>query len=188
MAVAEDGKRPLWAPWRVAYIRGPKSAQCIFCTSPRQASGREELIVHRGERCYVLLNAFPYAPGHLMVAPYRHVGELDALDDDELLELQTLTRDCVRALRRAFAADGFNIGINLGKVAGAGFAAHLHQHVVPRWQGDNNFMPVIADTRVINQSLEAARQEILAAWPTAAASASGPRGGGRSAESDGASG
>jgi ATP adenylyltransferase len=150
-------ERPLWAPWRIEYITGPKGDQCIFC-EPDSA-----YVVERGERCFVLLNAFPYAPGHVMVAPIRHVAELTELGDEELLELMQLARRLVRALETAMTPDGFNVGLNLGKVAGAGIADHLHLHVVPRWQGDNNFMPVLADTHVIPQALEETRRVLVEA-------------------------
>ena len=154
--------RPLWAPWRIDYITGPKDGACIFCAA---ASATPEDPAHepidRTERCLTILNAYPYAPGHVMVAPVRHVAALDDLDPDEMLEMMQLTRRAILAIRRAMTPDGFNVGLNLGKVAGAGITDHLHQHVVPRWQGDVNFMPVLADTNVIPQALEAT-QEILA--------------------------
>jgi ATP adenylyltransferase len=145
-------ERPLWAPWRIEYITGPKSDQCIFC-EPDPAH-----LIERGERCVTLLNAYPYAPGHVMVAPIRHVGELDELDDAELLELMQLAQRVTAAQRAAMSPDGFNVGVNLGKVAGAGIADHLHLHVVPRWEGDTNFMPLLGDTRVIPQALEETRK------------------------------
>jgi ATP adenylyltransferase len=150
-------ERPLWAPWRIEYITGPKGEQCIFC-DPDPAH-----LVERGERCVALLNAFPYAPGHVMIAPIRHVAALDDLDEGELLELMALARRMVRALETAMSPDGFNVGLNLGKVAGAGIADHLHLHVVPRWEGDNNFMPLLADTHVIPQALEESRKALVAA-------------------------
>jgi ATP adenylyltransferase len=150
-------ERPLWAPWRIEYITGPKSDQCIFC-EPDPAH-----LVERGERCFALLNAFPYAPGHVMVAPNRHVGDLEDLDDGELLELMQLAQRLVAAQRSAMNPDGFNMGLNLGKVAGAGIADHLHLHVVPRWEGDNNFMPVLSDTRVIPQALEETHRVLIEA-------------------------
>jgi ATP adenylyltransferase len=150
-------ERPLWAPWRIEYITGPKGDQCIFC-EPDPAH-----LVERGERCFVLLNAFPYAPGHVMVAPNRHVGELGDLEDDELLESMQLASRMVDALQAAMAPHGFNVGLNLGKVAGAGIADHLHLHIVPRWEGDNNFMPVLGETRVIPQALEETRKILLEA-------------------------
>ncbi len=149
----------LWAPWRLEYIKAARgqasSAQdeCIFCSKPKLGDDAEALIPYRGERCFVMLNAFPYNNGHLMIAPYEHTGELEALDEPTALELMTLTQRSLRALNRAYEPDGFNLGINLGTIAGAGFADHVHMHVVPRWAGDTNFMPVIADTRVLPQAL-----------------------------------
>ena len=150
-------ERPLWAPWRIEYITGPKGDQCIFC-DPDPAH-----VVERGERCFTILNAYPYAPGHVMVAPFRHVGALDALTEDEMLELMGLARRTVAAQKTAMTPDGFNVGLNLGKVAGAGIADHLHLHVVPRWEGDNSFMPVLGDTRVIGQAREATRRILVEA-------------------------
>jgi ATP adenylyltransferase len=150
-------ERPLWAPWRIEYITGPKGEQCIFC-DPDPAH-----VVERGEHCFTILNAYPYAPGHVMVAPFRHVAALDALTEDEMLELMRLARRTVAAQKTAMTPDGFNVGLNLGKVAGAGIADHLHLHVVPRWEGDNNFMPVLGDTRVIGQALEATRRVLVEA-------------------------
>jgi ATP adenylyltransferase len=155
LAVMTD--RPLWAPWRIEYIQGPKGDQCIFC-DPDPAH-----VIERGEKCFTILNTYPYAPGHVMLAPFRHVGTLDELAEDEMLELMGLARRTVAAQRTAMTPDGFNVGINLGKVAGAGIADHLHVHVVPRWEGDNNFMPVTGDIRVISQALDATREVLLEA-------------------------
>ncbi|MGN6170398.1 MAG: HIT family protein [Solirubrobacteraceae bacterium] len=156
-------ERPLWAPWRLEYIVSDQGSGCIFCAA---ASGEEEhakWVVDRGEWCFAILNTFPYAPGHLMVAPLRHVAELEELDEEEGAELLGLARRAVAALRRAMSPHGFNVGLNLGEVAGAGIADHLHLHVVPRWQGDNNFMPVLADTRVMPQALEGTKTALVAA-------------------------
>lgn len=150
-------ERPLWAPWRIEYIQGPKDDQCIFC-DPDPAR-----LIERGERCFTILNTYPYAPGHVMVAPFRHIATLDELTQDEMLELMRLARRTVAAQRTAMTPDGFNVGFNLGNVAGAGIADHLHLHVVPRWEGDNNFMPVIGETRVIAQALEATREVLVEA-------------------------
>jgi ATP adenylyltransferase len=150
-------ERPLWAPWRIEYIKGPKGDRCIFC-DPDPAH-----LVERGERCFTILNTYPYAPGHVMVAPVRHVAALDDLIPEEMLELMQLARRTVAAQRSAMSPDGFNVGLNLGKVAGAGIADHLHLHVVPRWDGDNNFMPVIGDTRTIPQALDATREALVGA-------------------------
>jgi ATP adenylyltransferase len=160
-------KRPLWAPWRIEYIVGRKDGECIFCAAGAATDptghGPAETPLDRGHRCFTMLNAYPYAPGHLMVAPYRHVAELDELDDEELLELMQLARRAIGALRAGMSPDGFNTGLNLGKVAGAGIVEHLHLHVVPRWQGDVNFMPLVAGTHVIPQALEATREVLTEA-------------------------
>jgi ATP adenylyltransferase len=143
----------LWAPWRIEYIKGDKTDECIFCARPAAGDDDANLIPYRGERCFVMLNAFPYNNGHLMVAPYEHVPELQKLDERTSGELTTLTQRSLRALDRAYAPDGYNIGLNQGRVAGAGFEEHVHVHVVPRWAGDSNFMPVVGDTRVLPESL-----------------------------------
>jgi ATP adenylyltransferase len=154
--------RPLWAPWRIEYITGPKDGDCIFCAaaSATPADPAHEPI-DRTEHCLTILNAYPYAPGHVMVAPVRHVAALEDLDADEMLETMQLASRSILAIRHAMAPDGFNVGLNEGKVAGAGIADHLHLHVVPRWAGDTNFMPILGDTNVIPQALEAT-QGILA--------------------------
>jgi ATP adenylyltransferase len=144
----------LWAPWRMAYLEAPAPAGCIFCVKPAQGRDEEQWIPHRGKRAFVMLNAFPYNNGHLMVAPFRHTADLESLSPEERIEIFDLTRLCVSLLRTVYKPDGFNIGMNLGKVAGAGVADHLHVHVVPRWDGDTNFMPVIADTKVLSESLD----------------------------------
>jgi ATP adenylyltransferase len=157
-------ERPLWAPWRIEYITGPKDGECIFCAA---ASARNEDPAHqpidRTEHCLTILNAFPYAPGHVMVAPIRHVGALEDLNEDEMLDTMRLARRATLAISQAMTPDGFNVGYNLGKVAGAGIADHVHLHVVPRWSGDTNFMPVLADTNVIPQALEATRDVLVEA-------------------------
>jgi ATP adenylyltransferase len=156
--------RPLWAPWRIEYITGPKDGECIFCAA---AAGSGEDPAHqpidRTAHCLTILNAYPYAPGHVMVAPVRHVGALEDLDADEMLETMQLARRAILAIRKAMTPDAFNVGLNLGKVAGAGIVDHLHLHVVPRWNGDVNFMPVLGDTNVIPQALEATREVLASA-------------------------
>jgi ATP adenylyltransferase len=156
-------ERPLWAPWRLEYVVGDKGGECVFCLAAEGEEAQAKWIIDRGERCFTMLNTFPYAPGHVLVAPLRHLGELEELEADEMAELMVLGRRGVAALRTAMSPHGFNVGLNLGEVAGAGIADHLHLHVVPRWQGDNNFMPVLADTRVMNQALEAAKEALVAA-------------------------
>jgi ATP adenylyltransferase len=155
-------QRPLWAPWRIEYITRPKATECIFCRAGTESTEvpAAERPVDRGEHCFTMLNAFPYAAGHLMVAPLRHVSELRDLTDEETLEEMQLARRAIDALRELMAPDGFNVGLNLGTVAGAGIADHLHLHVVPRWNGDTNFMPVLSETRVIPQALQATRDAI----------------------------
>ena len=158
-------KKLLWAPWRMGYINGGKEEGCLFC---RKGAGKDDLadhVVARGERCFVLLNLFPYNSGHLMVAPYRHTGKLEDLEPEESAELMDLVRESVRVLKGRLAPEGFNVGFNLGKSAGAGIVDHLHLHIVPRWSGDTNFMPVISDTRVVPQALEDTARIIREAFP-----------------------
>jgi ATP adenylyltransferase len=154
----------LWAPWRLEYIRGSSPDECIFCAAVAAGDDRVAYIVHRGEHCFAMLNAFPYNNGHIMVSPYRHVPSIEELDEPTVLELMTLTQRSLAAIREAYAPDGFNIGINQGKVAGAGVEAHAHQHIVPRWGADTNFMPVVGSTRVLPQSLDDSWRELSRAF------------------------
>jgi ATP adenylyltransferase len=156
-------ERPLWAPWRIDYITRDRSAGCVFCAAAEGEGHDAALVLERGEKCFTMLNAFPYSSGHAMALPYRHVADLLDLGEDEVGELMSLARRCVRALRAVMAPEGFNVGLNLGEAAGAGIAEHLHLHIVPRWSGDTNFMPVLADTHVIPQALEATRDLVTAA-------------------------
>jgi ATP adenylyltransferase len=156
--------RPLWAPWRIEYITGPKDEECIFCAAASATTpGPARRPIDRTEHCLTILNAYPYAPGHVMVAPLRHVAALEELNEQEMLDTMRLARRSILAIRRAMTPAAFNLGLNLGKVAGAGIADHLHLHVVPRWDGDTNFMPVLADTSVIPQALEATRSVLVEA-------------------------
>jgi ATP adenylyltransferase len=159
-----DAFQRLWAPDRLSYVTGAKGDECPFCTVP-SLSDADGLVVRRGTSCYVVLNLYPYNPGHLMVVPYRHVAGYDELTAEEVAETGALTQAALRALRVASGAQGFNVGLNLGGVAGAGIAAHLHQHVVPRWGGDTNFMPVVGHTRVLPQLLAETRDMVANAWP-----------------------
>jgi ATP adenylyltransferase len=146
----------LWSPWRMEYIRTATEVDapaCIFCELP-QGDDAASHVLTRGEHGFVILNAYPYNPGHLMVAPWRHVGDFEALATDEHLELVELLRRSIAALREEMEPHGFNVGMNVGKVAGAGFPGHLHWHVVPRWNGDTNFMPITGQTRVLPELLE----------------------------------
>jgi ATP adenylyltransferase len=150
----------LWAPWRLAYVSaagGPLGItdECFFCRGLKDSDDRKNLIVFRGSRSCVFLNCYPYNNGHLLVAPLAHKSGLDDLTSGELLDLQEVLRNCVRVLQEQLTPAGFNVGLNLGRVAGAGLPGHLHWHIVPRWNGDTNFMPVVGDTKVISQSLEA---------------------------------
>jgi ATP adenylyltransferase len=154
----------LWAPWRMAYIGGPRSEGCLLCELPRENIDRDSLILHRGPRTYVVMNRYPYNNGHLMIVPYRHCGDLGQLSPEDSLELMHETQRTTRILHRLFGAEGFNVGINLGKVAGAGVAEHVHIHVVPRWVGDTNFMPVLADTKVMPDYLEATYEKLVPAF------------------------
>ena len=155
--------RRLWAPWRLEYIKRPGPDECIFCTKPAAGDDAASYILTRGRRCYAMLNAYPYNNGHLMVAPYEHVGSIEALAEDTLLELMTLAQRALGALRAAYGPDGFNLGINQGKIAGAGFDEHVHLHVVPRWSADTNYMPVIGSTRVLPESLRSSYDAVSAA-------------------------
>jgi ATP adenylyltransferase len=158
--------RPLWAPWRLDYIQQADELEgCVFC---RAAEGPdvEMLVVHRGEAVFVLLNRFPYSSGHLLVAPYRHAGDFGTLTDAEALELHRLAAAGMDALAAVFSPDGHNVGWNLGRVAGAGIVDHVHLHVVPRWSGDTNFMPVLADVKVLPEHLSETRAKLADAWPS----------------------
>lgn len=167
---APDGLDRLWTPHRMAYIRGenkptdPGVDTCPFCRIPT-GSDDNDLIVHRGDLSYVVLNLYPYAPGHLMVCPYRHIADYTATTDAEVDEIGAHTKAAMRVLRSVSRAEGFNIGMNQGAIAGAGISAHLHQHVVPRWSGDQNFMPIIGRTKTLPELLTETRDLLVAAWP-----------------------
>jgi ATP adenylyltransferase len=145
----------IWAPWRMEYILSAKTAACIFCEKSKQLTrDRENLVLYRGQFAFALMNIYPYNNGHVMIAPYVHVPSLTDLNDDQISDLFHLTRRCEQVLKQAIQPEGFNIGINLGKVAGAGIDDHLHVHIVPRWNGDTNYMTTISNIRVIPQCLE----------------------------------
>ena len=158
--------RQLWAPWRLEYIQAADEQEgCFFC---RAATDDDEdaLVVHRGEQAFVLLNRYPYASGHLMVAPLRHEGEFGDLSVREAVEIHRLAASALGALAEAMRPQGFNLGWNLGRIAGAGVVDHVHLHVVPRWAGDANFMPVLADVKVLPEALADTRAKLARAWPT----------------------
>lgn len=146
----------IWAPWRMQYILGGhKSGGCILCDKPAEKTDKKNYILHRGKYGFVILNAYPYTPGHLMVAPYRHIANITEANAREAKELFELIQLCVKLLTQTIKPDGFNIGMNIGRVAGAGLEGHIHMHIVPRWNGDNNYMSVVADTRVLSEGLAA---------------------------------
>ena len=154
----------LWAPWRLEYVAGDKPDGCVLCAKVESGDERAAHVVARGEHVFAVLNLYPYNNGHLMVVPYRHVAELEELTADESAEAQRFLERGIRAARTALGAGGFNVGLNLGEAAGAGIASHLHWHLVPRWQGDTNFMPVLADLRVMPQHLDTTWQLLCDAW------------------------
>ncbi|GAA1775996.1 HIT domain-containing protein [Streptomonospora arabica] len=166
-----DGFERLWTPHRMAYVQGENRPSgpapddgCPFCRAPGREDA-EALVVSRGTTAYAVLNLYPYNSGHLLICPYRHIGDYTLLDGAETAELSSLTRSAITALRRAYGPQGFNVGMNLGEPAGAGIAAHLHQHIVPRWGGDNNFMPVIGRTKVLPELLQQTRATLAESWP-----------------------
>ena len=169
--VGMDKMDRVFAPWRMEYILNnsdnneKKGSGCIFCDFPKEDEDEKRLIVHRGKFCFVILNAFPYNPGHLMVVPYRHTNDLPGLAPEELGEMMATVQTAVTVLKKVMDPQGFNIGMNLGKVAGAGIDQHLHIHIVPRWNGDTNFMPVLGGVRVVSEALNNTWKRVKEAWP-----------------------
>jgi ATP adenylyltransferase len=158
--------KQLWAPWRLEYVSSADDQPaCVFCAAAEAASDEEALVVHRGSAAFVLLNKYPYASGHLMVAPFRHVGDFAELEDEEVVEIHRLASAGLGALAQIYGPQGFNLGWNLGRIAGAGIVDHVHLHVVPRWAGDTNFMPVLSDVKVIPEALAESRARLAGAWP-----------------------
>jgi ATP adenylyltransferase len=177
LAGVPDAFQRLWTPHRLAYIKGGQDkvsseGNCPFCAAPSHTD-EEALIVHRGKHAYVILNLFPYNAGHLLVCPYRHVPDYTDIDLEETAEIAALTQTAMRVLRKVSAPAGFNLGMNQGTAGGAGIAAHLHQHIVPRWSGDGNFLPIIANTKAITQTLGEVRRQVAEAWPAEASPTSG---------------
>ncbi|MFC1948954.1 HIT domain-containing protein [Chloroflexota bacterium] len=150
----------IWAPWRMEFIRMKKPEGCFLCETPKEDKDTENYILFRGEKNFVILNSYPYNPGHMLVAPYRHIDGLAAMTDEERKEHFDIASQCVEVLKKVLSPEGFNLGINLEKVAGAGIADHIHTHIVPRWQGDSNFMTVIADVRVVPEALADTYQKL----------------------------
>ena len=163
-------EKPLWAPWRIEYIRAPKPSGCIFCEFPAapEADDRKNLVVHRAANAFTCLNRYPYNSGHVMVIPHAHVSDLSALPPGAFAELQQELLRAVQVVKATYRPDGMNVGMNLGRCAGAGIDDHLHWHVVPRWAGDNNFMPVLADQRVVVEALDEAWARLRAGFAGAA--------------------
>ena len=157
----------IWAPWRLAYVKdASKDTEegCIFCVKPEEDDDRANLIVHRGEHSFVILNLYPYTNGHLMVAPYEHIASFQELSPETIAEMMALAQRAMARLEEVYDPHGYNVGINQGRVAGAGVEHHIHLHVVPRWGGDTNFMPVIADTKVMPQTLEQSYDALAGAF------------------------
>ena len=161
-----SSNRPLWAPWRIEFIRAEKDNTCFLCDNERinPDSQEEALVVYRGKTCFVIVNRYPYNSGHMMVSPYRHIGDIEKLTVVERHELMDLCVDCKKVLKTAMSPDAFNVGFNLGNAAGAGLAEHLHMHIVPRWNGDTNFMPVLADTRCVPEAIEKTAEILRDTW------------------------
>ena len=153
----------LWAPWRMEYVERPSETGCILCQKPGEQNDEANFILYRGQSNFIILNTFPYNPGHLMIAPYRHTANPQDLTDDEAKEHFDIVRKGIALLTRALKPAGFNVGMNIGKVAGAGIEEHLHTHIVPRWQGDANFMPVLSNTKVIPEALAATYKKLKSA-------------------------
>lgn len=171
-AAVPDAFQRLWTPYRMVYIKdnseqAPQEHDCPFCEAPK-LDDEKALIVARGKWAYVLLNLYPYNSGHLLVCPYRHVATYDGATPEEIAEIGSLTQVAMRVLRKTAQVDGFNIGMNQGRIAGAGIAEHLHQHIVPRWAQDSNFFPIIAGTKAVPRLLGEVRAEIANAWPRSA--------------------
>jgi ATP adenylyltransferase len=157
----------IWAPWRLTYVKDAskdKESECIFCAALDAGDDDANLIVRRGERAFVILNKYPYTNGHLLIAPYEHIAELQGLDEETMGEIMSLAQRGISALEASYAPHGYNIGFNQGRVAGAGVEHHIHMHVVPRWGGDTNFMPVLGDTRVMNQTLHDSYETVKGAF------------------------
>lgn len=153
--------KTLWAPWRMSYFQTPQKNSCIFCDKPKESADKENYILYRGKSSFVIMNIYPYNNAHLMVSPYKHIPSLSKLQREDLIDLTLLTQTSLQILENAFRAEGFNMGINIGKAAGAGFADHVHIHIVPRWNGDTNFMPVLSETRVMPEHLNSTYEKLI---------------------------
>ncbi len=157
--------KQLWAPWRIEFITQAKPTECILCFKPRENRDRENFILYRARHCFVMMNIYPYNNGHLLISPYQHTSTLENLDSEILADMMGVLRRCVKVIKQALSSEGMNIGLNLGKVAGAGIENHLHFHIVPRWSGDTSFMAVMADVRVIPEHLKATYGKLRGLFP-----------------------
>ncbi|MCS7138427.1 MAG: HIT domain-containing protein [Candidatus Caldarchaeum sp.] len=153
----------LWAPWRMAYIKEAKKeeAGCIFCAAANEQSDKKTYIVYRGKASFIIMNLYPYNNGHVMVTPHRHVGSVEELNEEEMFEIMKLIKLAVKAITKAMKPEGFNIGANIGRSAGAGIEDHIHFHIVPRWRGDTNFMTIVSDTRVLPETIEQTYRKLV---------------------------
>jgi ATP adenylyltransferase len=156
----------IWAPWRIEYIQRAKEGGCILCQKPKENNDEANFILYRGQHNFIILNGFPYNPGHLMIAPYRHIANLEDLSFEEVMEHFDIVKKGLEILKATLKPAGFNIGLNLGRVAGAGIEDHIHTHIVPRWQGDTNFMPVLSDTKIISEGLASTYKKLKNAMMT----------------------
>ncbi len=154
-------EQPMWAPWRLQYILSKKGPQCIFCEEPKEDRDRDNLILYRSDKSFVIMNLYPYNNGHLMVVPYRHVFSIVDLVDDELLDISRMIQRSLLCLKEAFRPEGFNVGFNIGKVAGAGLEEHLHYHIIPRWVGDTHFMAILSEVRVIPEHVKSTYDKLF---------------------------
>ena len=153
--------KQLWAPWRMEYVKSEKSDECIFCSLPKANEDTKNYILHRGQSAFIIMNIFPYNSAHIMVSPFRHIGCLTAQNAEEIKEMNDLTRRSIEIFRAVINPEGFNVGYNIGKAAGAGYDEHIHCHIVPRWTGDTNFMPVLGETKVHSEHLKTTYKKLL---------------------------
>ena len=153
--------KQLWAPWRMEYVKSEKSGQCIFCSLPKENDDTNNYILHRGQSAFIIMNIFPYNSAHIMVSPFRHIGCLTAQNTEEIKEMNNLTFRSIEIFRAVINPEGFNVGYNIGKAAGAGYDEHIHCHIVPRWTGDTNFMPVLGETKVHPEHLKTTYKKLL---------------------------
>ncbi|MEJ2568683.1 MAG: HIT domain-containing protein [candidate division WOR-3 bacterium] len=153
--------KKIFAPWRYKYVKNPNSEGCIFCRAASSDNDRKSGVLFRGKFSFVIMNKYPYNNGHIMIAPYKHTGNFGEINEDEMLEMSVIIQKWQKIIQKAMKPDGFNIGMNIGKIAGAGFENHLHYHIVPRWSGDTNFMPIIGETKIVPMSIDEAYDILL---------------------------